>query len=185
MLVSTYSETGSLSKSLLLAQSDFPGLEEQLGNMLVMSDSLSSHPMLVPTLLSSLVINFAGESLALCDKEIADLEVQTGQEYKEKPVNPLALDFTDVTRTLNTIGRALGKSKRSIKAVQFQLNKYRNCIDSIKQKSPELNVHEQSDRLYEQIENLQSRCEGLLLHLEFNATRVQSLLSAVSPVINR
>jgi hypothetical protein len=186
MLLVNYEEVGSQTRSLVLAQSDFPGLEE-LGALLVESQGLLNHPILLPTLLSSLVIDFAVENLTKCDSKIADLEVQTGQDYNYKgnPVNPLGLNFTDATRTLNTIGRVLGKSQRSIKAVMFQLRKYQNCVDGIKQKScNKSNISQQCDCLYERIENLRSRCDGLLLHLEFNATRVQNLLSAVCALVH-
>jgi hypothetical protein len=117
LAVSTSAKEGWI-RALLLVQPDFPALEE-LPDFLAAAQSTTDHSLLVPIIVSEIIGNFVGQNIRKCDEMLDDLEVQTGQHGRQNMQKPsdniLGLDFTKITRILNTVNTVLARSERSLK----------------------------------------------------------------------
>jgi hypothetical protein len=176
------STSESWIRGLLLVQSEFPA-QDELPSFLETAQSMTSHSVLLPIVLSEIVADFAGENIRKCDEMLDNLELQTGQHGRmSKPTGDiLGLDFTKITRIQNTVNTVLGRSERSLKSTMHLLESCSSSILLLENKGIDscIGDFDRESSLALQKENLRSRCKNFLLNLEFNQKRVQSQLVAV------
>lgn len=182
---------------LVLAQTKYDGFEK-IKSWFYDLEDWHLHPLAIVAILTHRVAGICFTSTDTADRRLNFLQLRMGQHTYHNRVrgDPLKMDFTWVTRTLNHQSTVLAMNKMRLKAVQNTVGKVRLFEKSFKglgestRRSREESREEQSLNIQEQIprqrkfeeilENVEDQVDHLLLRVDYEQQRVQTQLAAVS-----
>jgi hypothetical protein len=179
----SYSPKNNLTYALLLfnPKSQSTTISTTLENTIT-NPLLKMHPLALPVLLLEHSILSSSHKLQRVDDLLRELEQETGQHgWADLPLgDPMELDFTGTTRTLNFASRSLGSEVMRFKGNLLILEKIKGDLDVLAANDSKTSCLQESGlRLKESIAYQINTCQNNTLRAEFQEKKVQSLIAVV------
>jgi hypothetical protein len=179
----SYSPENNLTYALLLfnPKSQSTAIATILKNI-TNSPLLKLHPLALPVLLLEHSILSSSHRLEWADSLLRKLEQETGQHgWADLPIgDPMELDFTGTTRTLNFVSRSLGLEFMRFKANILILDRINGGVDLLAINDSKIpRLQESGLKLKELIAYQMNACQNNTLRAEFQDKKVQSLIAIV------